>query len=190
MKRRKFLAADLALPTGMTISVMNKVFNQANPAIVNKEKYKSIKTGVLVVGGGPAGIGAGIDAAKSGAETLLIENYGLFGGVASQCVGMVINQMRPEGNPRGPRGYIHELLFEKLNNYDSQTVKVSTHNYLVHLKAVGTITEGNRIQMIEAMRNYGGGKLKNSEIVGVGTQTADGVDLTKGGESQSSKMAM
>jgi flavin-dependent dehydrogenase len=37
---------------------------------------------VLVVGGGPAGIGAALGAARKGAKTLLIENHSFFGGVA------------------------------------------------------------------------------------------------------------
>ena len=35
---------------------------------------------VLVVGGGPAGIGAAIAAARSGAKTMLVEQYGYVGG--------------------------------------------------------------------------------------------------------------
>jgi hypothetical protein len=38
---------------------------------------------VIVVGGGPGGIGAAIAAARGGADTLLIERYGLLGGMAS-----------------------------------------------------------------------------------------------------------
>jgi hypothetical protein len=80
---------------------------------------------------------------------------------------MCINQMRPDG---APRGYIHELLLEKLQRFGDQAVKVSTHQflvnvdylkvaimdaleevnckYLVHLKAVDAITDGNRIKGI------------------------------------------
>ncbi|HLB98013.1 MAG TPA: FAD-dependent oxidoreductase, partial [Acetobacteraceae bacterium] len=35
---------------------------------------------VVVVGGGPSGIGASIAAARGGARTLLIERYGFLGG--------------------------------------------------------------------------------------------------------------
>ncbi|MCW3999444.1 MAG: FAD-dependent oxidoreductase [Candidatus Bathyarchaeota archaeon] len=38
---------------------------------------------VLVVGGGPAGIGAALGAAKTGAEVLLVEQYGFLGGSAT-----------------------------------------------------------------------------------------------------------
>ena len=38
---------------------------------------------VVVVGGGPTGAAASIAAARSGANTLLIERYGVLGGMAS-----------------------------------------------------------------------------------------------------------
>ncbi|MFW6303397.1 MAG: FAD-dependent oxidoreductase, partial [Candidatus Sumerlaeota bacterium] len=38
---------------------------------------------VIVVGGGPGGLGAAVAAARQGADTLLIERYGLLGGMAS-----------------------------------------------------------------------------------------------------------
>jgi heterodisulfide reductase subunit A-like polyferredoxin len=42
-----------------------------------------MKADVLVVGGGPAGIGAALGAAKAGADALLVENHAFFGGVAA-----------------------------------------------------------------------------------------------------------
>ncbi|MBI1335494.1 MAG: FAD-dependent oxidoreductase [Phycisphaera sp.] len=38
---------------------------------------------VLVVGGGPGGIGAAVAAARGGADTLLVEHYGFLGGMAT-----------------------------------------------------------------------------------------------------------
>src|SRR5208283_3215380 len=38
---------------------------------------------VVVVGGGPGGIGAAVSAARSGAKTVLIERYGHLGGMAT-----------------------------------------------------------------------------------------------------------
>ena len=35
---------------------------------------------VLVVGGGPGGIGAAVAAARNGARTILVERFGSFGG--------------------------------------------------------------------------------------------------------------
>src|SRR5688500_6656683 len=38
---------------------------------------------VIVVGGGPGGIGAAVAAAREGADVLLVEHYGFLGGMAT-----------------------------------------------------------------------------------------------------------
>src|SRR5665647_3631554 len=86
MKRRKFLTA-----TGVSVLGIGGLKGQIAQSleIVRKKRSNTIKTNVLVVGGGPAGIGAAVGSAKAGAKTLLIENYGFFGGVASWGIGTV-----------------------------------------------------------------------------------------------------
>ena len=37
---------------------------------------------VLVIGGGPGGLGAAVMSARNGANTLLVERYGCLGGMA------------------------------------------------------------------------------------------------------------
>ena len=44
------------------------------------------ETEVLVIGGGPAGISAALAAAREGADTMLIERYGCFGGIITQSM--------------------------------------------------------------------------------------------------------
>lgn len=119
---------------------------------------------VVIVGGGPAGIGAALGAARAGAETLLIENHAFFGGVASWCLGMPINQMRPGSKARS---VVHELLIEKLMAFGEQAIRIGTHqlwcnveylkvavldaldemgcHYLVHTRAVDVVIEGGRV---------------------------------------------
>ena len=41
------------------------------------------ETDVLVVGGGPAGTGAALAAARNGAGTILLERFGYLGGLAT-----------------------------------------------------------------------------------------------------------
>ncbi|MFB3825780.1 MAG: FAD-dependent oxidoreductase [Bryobacteraceae bacterium] len=125
---------------------------------------KLAETDVLVVGGGPAGFGAAAAAARTGVRTMLIEAHGFFGGVASWCVGMPINQVRPEGKARSK---IHELLVQRLLEYGDQAVNIGQHQlycnvdylkvamldvldaagckYLVHLRAVDAIVERGRV---------------------------------------------
>lgn len=181
MKRRNFLAA-----IGISLVAGNKLIGQtpSSTPIFSKKRVETIKTKVLVVGGGPAGIGAAIGAAKTGAKTLLIENYGFFGGVASWSIGMPMNQMRPNEEPRG---FVHELLLQKLKSYGDQAVRVSTHQffvnaeylkvavldaldevgceYLVHLKAVDVLREGNRVTGVIVSTKSGLTEIKADVVV-------------------------
>jgi ribulose 1,5-bisphosphate synthetase/thiazole synthase len=122
------------------------------------------ETDVLVVGGGPSGIGAALGSAAAGVKTMLIEHHGFFGGVASWCLGMPINQMRPGGKGRSK---VHELVIEKLVAYGDQAVRFGEHqcwcnvdylkvaildaldqvgcDYLVHTRAVDAAMQGDRI---------------------------------------------
>ena len=47
-------------------------------------------TDVLVVGGGPAGLGAAIGAAQAGARVILAERYGFLGGNATAALVMPV----------------------------------------------------------------------------------------------------
>jgi len=181
MKRRKFIAG-----AGLSLLGLNKIFSQepVSPEIFSRKRTQTLNTKVLIVGGGPAGIGAAIGAAKAGADTMLIENHGFFGGVAAFSIGMCMNQMRPNEKPRG---FVHELLLQKLQNYGTQSVRVSTHQffanveylkaavldsldevgckYLVHTKAVDVTTKGNRITGVIISTKSGLTEIKADVVV-------------------------
>ena len=166
--RRGFLQSGMAgLGAAAVAGTGATAFGQ-NLAAGPKSGYPVLDTtDILVVGGGPAGIGAAIGAARTGAKTLIIENHSFFGGVGAWMMGMEINQVRPG---RKPRSAVHELLIEKLVAYGDQAVNITTilgHEiwvnveylkvaildafeaagvrYLVHVRAVDAIMEGNRI---------------------------------------------
>ncbi|MDA8218449.1 MAG: FAD-dependent oxidoreductase [Dehalococcoidales bacterium] len=66
---------------------------------------------VLVVGGGPAGIGAAIAAARSGARTILAERYGFLGGTATAAlVGPFMTDHSLDGSTQVVRGIYDELM--------------------------------------------------------------------------------
>jgi ribulose 1,5-bisphosphate synthetase/thiazole synthase len=49
----------------------------------NREVPVVDEVDVLVVGGGPAGVGAAVSAARLGAKALIVEQFNCLGGVAS-----------------------------------------------------------------------------------------------------------
>ncbi len=122
------------------------------------------QTDVLVVGGGMAGVGAALAAARAGSETMLIEKNGFFGGIGALSMGMPINQMRTGHQARSD---IHEALIEKLTAYGDKAVWLGEHQlrcnveylkvaildaldaagcrYLVHAHVVDSLVTGDRV---------------------------------------------
>jgi 2-polyprenyl-6-methoxyphenol hydroxylase-like FAD-dependent oxidoreductase len=71
---------------------------------------------VVVVGGGPGGIGSAIAAARSGAKTVLIERYGHLGGMAT---GGLVNII-PNLSDISGKQHIYGLTMELLNRLDAR----------------------------------------------------------------------
>jgi hypothetical protein len=64
---------------------------------------------ILVVGGGPAGIGAALGAAKAGANVVLVERYGFLGGNATAALVMPISSSHTQTGPPLP-GRVKNLM--------------------------------------------------------------------------------
>lgn len=160
ISRRRLLPAAVA--AGAALAGTGSAQTRAVPAASRRPVLDNVD--VLVVGGGTAGIGAAIAAARAGANTLLVENHSFFGGVAAWALGMQMNQMRPGGKPRSA---VHELLIGKLLAYGDQAARLGQHEvwanveylkvaildaldeagarYLVHVRAVDAVVERNRV---------------------------------------------
>ena len=63
--------------------VLSRPANQEFCTLEPRQALVAADTDVLVVGGGPAGIGAAIGAADAGARVVLAERYGFLGGNAT-----------------------------------------------------------------------------------------------------------
>lgn len=68
---------------------------------------------VVVVGGGPAGLSAAVAAARSGAQTVLVERFGYLGGTATAslmaCINGFRNQVEPDAT-QTVRGIAEEIV--------------------------------------------------------------------------------
>lgn len=103
------------------------------------------KYDVVIIGGGPAGMGAGIECAKTGAKTLIVERDNRLGGILNQCIhnGFGLHYFKEELT--GPE-YAHrfcELL--KDTNVD---VKLNTFVTNVDGKKI-TMISNNGVEIIE-----------------------------------------
>ncbi len=74
----------LKLMSGMTLGSLLPVFGQASVGSKRGDKgIKTIKTDILVVGGGTAGVIAAIQAGRAGCSTILVENGSQLGGTTT-----------------------------------------------------------------------------------------------------------
>ncbi|MEK7674533.1 MAG: FAD-dependent oxidoreductase [Verrucomicrobiota bacterium] len=185
--RREFLSATGTLMAGgaaFTASAAPASGQGPSSLPVHAQRPTLAEVDVLVVGGGPAGIGAALGAARQGAKTLLIENHSFFGGVAAWSMGMQMNQMRPGGSPRSQ---IHELLIEKLKAYGDQAIRLGQHeiwsnveylkvavldaldavgcHYLVHLRAADAVVENNRVAGVVVATKQGMKTIRAKAVV-------------------------
>ena len=69
-----------------------------------------METDVLVIGGGPAGVGAAVAAARNGAKTMLIEQNSVLGGMATAgLVGPFMTCYDNDGTEQIVKGIFDEL---------------------------------------------------------------------------------
>src|SRR5450755_1264532 len=114
---------------------------------------------VVVVGGGTAGAIAGIAAARSGARTLLVEQYGSLGGVLT--LGMSLKGVN-DGEGYKALGGIGEELIAGARSIGGATA-VSSHPR--HGSIMGQDPEAMKLTLIEMVRDSGLKLLLHSFLV-------------------------
>ena len=80
MERRSALATIGAMSLGIATPKLAKGERLADPYKIQKQ---SLKTDILVIGGGTAGVVAAIQAGRAGRKTILVENGSQLGGVTT-----------------------------------------------------------------------------------------------------------
>jgi hypothetical protein len=106
---------------------------------------------VIVAGGGPAGLGAALAAARQGASTLLLEARSFFGGVAGVALWMPMNRMLLEG---GSRGGVHDMLVSKLTGYGADAWIPGRENW-INGDGIDVHPEYLRMAAFEALEEAG-----------------------------------
>lgn len=105
---------------------------------------------VVVVGGGTAGAIAGIAAARTGARTLLVEQYGSLGGVLT--LGMSLKGVN-DGDGYKAMGGIGEELIARARADGAATTIVSSHPR--HGSIMGQDPEAMKLQLMAMVRESG-----------------------------------
>ena len=143
------------------------------------------QTQVLVVGSGPAGIAAAVAAARTGANTILAERYGCFGGAlsigqvesynwyfnnqtyTSQGITSEIEQrmLRMNGTQRDDRGIGHFLNPEIYKLMTDEWIEEEKITPLLHVLAVDVIMEDSRVKGVVFESKSGRGAVLADVVV-------------------------
>ena len=93
---------------------------------------------VVVIGGGPAGMGAAIESSKTGARTLLIERDNRLGGILNQCIhnGFGLHYFKEELT--GPE---YAYKFKQILDQTNVDVKLNTFVTNVNGKKITMISD-------------------------------------------------
>ncbi|CAF1249026.1 unnamed protein product [Adineta steineri] len=162
------------------VIILNRNSTTENNLSYYDEPAKSIpvfeECDVLVVGGGPSGISAALAAKRAGADTILLEKFGCFGGVIT-TVGMeTIGWYRYEGTieSQGGIGIEMEKIAEKMGGTikwpynDSQCLDADyfkiVADHLITEAGVRPILHSVAVEVLQ----------ENNQIIGVITESKSG----------------
>jgi len=184
------------------------------------ENIRDMNSDVLVIGGGIAGFGAAVAAARQRLNVYLLEATDKLGGVMAKCPGMPIGDAYPEDKPMG--GILEEYLnrlykrdppaaekrkcnlaaFGPEVHYDYATAQLTLFqmveeagvNLLINVTAIEPIMGGNKVKGVIYYDRTGGHTIYSKILIdcsGDGDITAKaGVPFEKGDEDTGNMMAV
>ena len=88
---------------GLGAAAVSMFASRTTQAVSRRRPSAALTTDVLVVGGGPAGIGAAIGAAKAGAKTLVLEDQAY----AFAHLALALHHVEP-ADGGAPRGWLEQ----------------------------------------------------------------------------------
>lgn len=161
---------------------------------------------VIVVGGGPAGIGAAITAGRKGLKTLIVERYGFFGGTWTAALvnpffdyankSGLVKEMTDELAEGGNFGafWSKTYNFEAMKKMLDDKIREAGVTVLFHTTFSNVIMEGNRVTGV-VVQNKGGRMAFKAKYVIDATGDGDvavaaGADYIYGNEKDGSAQAM
>jgi hypothetical protein len=115
IKRRDFIKTGTLSAITPFATIESIDFNKNNSTVLEPKRELPVvkQTDVIVCGGGPAGVGAALSAARSGAKTTLIELHGCLGGVwTASLLSNIIDH-------EGKTGIMKEII-DRLDASDAQ----------------------------------------------------------------------
>lgn len=131
---------------------------------------------VIVIGGGPAGIGAAIAAAECGAKTAIVEKEGYLGGIATRAgMGLFIN--RKAHDTQDISGSVYQMLASRLLSDGSaycnnSCLIVDPEKYKFFLDSV---CEEKEIDIYYHAAAYGACTDGHTTVTGVKIHTVEGI---------------
>ncbi|MBM3477206.1 MAG: FAD-dependent oxidoreductase [Armatimonadetes bacterium] len=148
MNRTRLTPHPMDLPPGLT-SIREAV----------RETPVRATCDVLVVGGGPAGVGAALAAAQTGADALLVERYGMLGGMWTAGLvnpffeatrnGWIVTQIVRRLEEAGawmPWRWAYTFDPETMRRELERLMSEAGVRLLYHCLCVDSIVEGNRVR--------------------------------------------
>jgi len=111
-----------------------------------KAEYEQIKCDVLVIGGGPAGMSAAINAGKYGAKVLLIDENPSLGGQLVKQTHRFFGSAKQMAGTRGIR--IAKILEEELRKIPNVDIRLETKAFGIYEKEVGAVEREKLLRII------------------------------------------